>query len=105
MTMEAGKIESPNDGKPVYWDLKADGTYEGQAGNNSILGNHRIENGKMIFTYLTTEVARTEWETLFVESLKLNYQDSVYVLPIVQINNELIFNYQNDDTMHFIRRP
>ena len=61
-TTESGRVEYPKDGKPVVLNLKDDGTYDGVAGNNEILGEYSISEGKITMTLYTSKMANTEWD-------------------------------------------
>ena len=102
-TSDNEKIESPNDGKPVVLTLKSNGTYNGSAGNNEIMGEYHIEEGKIILTFYTSEMANTEWEKLFHETLEIMREDNEYVFPYGLEDNDLILSYDLDSSMHFIK--
>ncbi|MDY6994854.1 MAG: hypothetical protein SVR94_19890 [Pseudomonadota bacterium] len=99
-----GRINSPNDNKPVYWDLKSDNTYEGKTGNNEILGQYCLEEDKIYFTLSGSEVIGTAWEEQFYDALDNAWNGETYVMPYSLKNDELILNYSNNNTMHFLPR-
>ncbi len=101
-TEENGRINDPNDGKPVYWNFKSDSTYEGMAGNNEILGNYRIMGDSLLFTLNGSEMIGTEWEERFYDALNQSWNGEKYAMPYELENNELILNYVGNDTMHFL---
>lgn len=102
-TEENGRINDPNDGKPVYWDLKADSTFDGMAGNNFIEnGEYNVKDDQLIITYSITEINSTEWEERFYNAIRHSWNGEAYVLPYVLENKELILNYVGNDIMHFL---
>ena len=103
-TSENGRINSPNDGKPVFWNLKADGVFEGMAGNNEIHGNYRVEGSNLVFTLFGSEIATTQWESRFYDALQHNWDGKAYRVPFKLDGKELILNYDDQETMHFVHR-
>jgi hypothetical protein len=92
-TEENGRINDPNDGKPVYWNLKSDSTYEGMAGNNFLEdGEFKVEGDQLIFKHFVTEITTTEWEERFYSALRHSWNGEAYAMPYVLENNELILN-------------
>lgn len=102
-TEENGRINAPNDGKPVYWTFKADGTYEGMAGNNFMEhGEFKVEGDQLIFRHAVTEIIGTDWEERFYDALRHSWNGEAHVMPYVLENNEFVLNYVDNDTMHFL---
>ncbi|WKV10743.1 hypothetical protein [Marivirga harenae] len=103
-TEEKGRIDDPNDGKPVYWNFKADGTYEGMAGNNFIEhGEFKVEGDQLILMdAAVTEITTTEWEERFNDALRHSWNGEALAIPYTIEDNELILNYVGNDTMHFL---
>jgi len=102
-TTESGRVEYPKDGKPVVLNLKDDGTYDGVAGNNEILGEYSISEGKITMTLYTSKMANTEWEKMFKEALETMRDEREYILPYSLNGNNLVMDYGGNNTMHFIK--
>ncbi len=104
LTEENGRIEDPNDGKPVYLTFKADSTFEGMAGYNFIEhGKFKVEGDQLILMdAAVTELKVTEWEERFNNALRDSWNGEALAIPYTIENNELIFNYVGNDTMHFL---
>jgi hypothetical protein len=101
-----GRIDPPNDDKPVYWRLKYNGTMNGMAGNNFLeAGQYGISDGFLTLTFGVTEVAATEWEERFYSAIAQTFNGEALVIPYSIENGELVLNYSDDDTMHFERKP
>lgn len=103
-TTENGRIDYPNDGKPVILELKTNGTYEGRAGNNDIMGEYRTEEATIILSFYTTEITNTEWETLFHETLEIVREGNEYKFPYDLDGDNLVLGYGGNNSMHFIKR-
>lgn len=101
-----GRVDPPNDNKPVYFDLKTDGTFDGMAGNNFLeAGQYSTADGQLNFTFGVTEIAGTAWEKMFYDSIVQTWNGEAFVMPYSLENNELVLFYTNDDTMHFVQVP
>ncbi|HBU78554.1 MAG TPA: hypothetical protein DEF18_10675, partial [Muricauda sp.] len=83
--------------------LKDDGTYDGVAGNNEILGEYSISEGKITMTLYTSKMANTEWEKMFKEALETVRDEREYILPYSLNGNNLVMDYGGNNTMHFIK--
>jgi heat shock protein HslJ len=101
-TEENGRINAPNDGKPVYWNFKTDSTYEGKAGNNEIFGNYWTRNDSLVFTFYGSEMVGTEWEIRFSNALNHGWNGEAYVIPYSVGDSELVLHFKGNDTMHFL---
>ena len=103
-TEENGRIDDPNDGKPVYLIFKADSSFEGMAGNNFIEhGKFKVEGDQLILMdAAVTEINSTEWEERFNNALRHSWNGEALAMPYMIENNELILNYVSNDTMHFL---
>ncbi len=101
-----GRIDPPNDDKPVYWRLKYNGTMNGMAGNNFIeSGQYDLDGGILTLSYGVTEIASTEWEERYYGALQNTINGEAFRIPYILEDGELILNYRNDDTMHFVLKP
>ncbi|WKV10740.1 hypothetical protein [Marivirga harenae] len=104
LTEDNGRINDPDDGKPVYLTFKADRTFEGMAGNNFIeLGKFEVEGDQLILMdAAVTEITTTEWGERFNDALRHSWNGEALAIPYTIEDNELILNYVDNDTMHFL---
>lgn len=101
-----GRIDPPNDGKPVYWRLKYNGTMNGMAGNNFIVaGQYGVSDGFLTLAFGITEISTTEWEERFYDAIAQSFDGNSLVMPYALDDNELVFSYADNETMHFERKP
>ncbi|MEM1258099.1 MAG: hypothetical protein AAGH81_06190 [Bacteroidota bacterium] len=101
-----GRIEPPNGDKPVYWRLKYNGLMNGMAGNNFLEpGQYSLDNGLLTLIYGVTEIASTEWEERYYDAIRNTSNGQAFVIPYSLEEGELVLNYLNSDTMHFILKP
>lgn len=101
-----GRIEPPNDDKPVYWRLKYNGTMNGMAGNNFLeTGQYNLDSSLLTLMYGVTEIASTEWEEQYYDAIRNTSNGQAFVIPYSLEEDELVLSYLNDETMHFVRKP
>ncbi len=110
-TWELARIEDsqdgtslpPNDGKPVRLNLKKGGGYDGVAGNNEIHGIYKVTGNTIVLTLYTTEVASSEWESMFINAINKTWTQNEYVIPFTVEATELILQYEIQSKMFFIK--
>lgn len=100
---EDGNVLAPNDGKPIRITFKGDGSFDGKAGNNEIQGEYDLENGKLIFTLASTEIASTDWESMFIRSINKSLNEGEYILNYILGEDELTLEYETQSTMLFMK--
>lgn len=98
-----GTVLAPNDDKPVWIAFKADGNFEGKAGNNKIQGEYETENGKLIFTMSSSEIVRTDWELMFIQSINRSLDEGKYIMDYDLQEGELSLEYEAQSKMFFMK--
>ena len=98
-----GIVLDPSDGYPVQITFRANGSFDGKAGNNDVQGEYRLESGKLAFTLFGSEISNTEWELMFKRSINKSWEGNEYIMPYNLEGNEMTLNYETQSKMFFMR--
>ena len=101
--LDEGTLSVPKEETTVL--TFANGTLAGKIGFNTIAGgSYALENKILILSYGITEVGGSLWEVRFRESLVDLYKERAFHIPISLSEDELIFHYGTQSTMHFRKK-
>lgn len=98
-----GTVLSPDDNKPVKITFRADGSFDGMAGNNEIQGSYSLDSDIITFNLFSTEIAATEREVMFVRSINKSLNGGEYIMPYSLKDGELTLEYETQSKMSFIQ--